>query len=122
MLDPLGMVEMSLKCIAWNGRIVVIGFAAGNIEKIAMNKILLKNCSISGLFWGRYATEEPDTVIKNWKVLLGLMEDDKIRPTIYSEREFLGLESLSQAFRLMATGQAWGKIAVRIQDDSRSKL
>ena len=122
-LDPLGMVDKSLKCIAWNGRIVVIGFAAGSIEKIAMNKILLKNCSISGVFWGRYATEEPETVVKVWDELLELMKQGKIRPTIYSEEQFFGLESLPQAFKLMASGEAWGKIAVTIEEDAtRSRL
>jgi NADPH2:quinone reductase len=121
-LDPLGMVDRSLKCIAWNGRIVVIGFAAGNIEKIAMNKILLKNCSISGLFWGRYAKEEPALVVKIWDALLELMEQGKLRPAIYNEEQFFGLESLSQAFRLMATGEVWGKIAVTVEEGDRSKL
>ena len=47
--DPVGMVNTSLKCTAWNGRILVIGFAAGNIEKVAMNRVLLKNVSLVGL-------------------------------------------------------------------------
>jgi NADPH:quinone reductase-like Zn-dependent oxidoreductase len=121
-LDPLGLVDKSLKCIAWNGRIVIIGFAAGSIEKIATNKLLLKNCSLSGIFWGRYATDEPATVVKIWEDLLKLMEQGKFQPTIYTEEEFHGLESLPKAFDLMRTGKAWGKIAVTVEDDSRSKL
>jgi NADPH:quinone reductase len=122
-LDPLGMVDRSLKCIAWNGRIVVIGFAAGAIEKIAMNKVLLKNCSISGVFWGRYAKEEPETVVKVWEELLVFMDKGKIRPTIYSEEQFVGLQSLPQAFRVMAKGEAWGKIAITVEENGRtSKL
>lgn len=122
-LDPLGMVDRSLKCIAWNGRIVVIGFAAGNIEKVAMNKVLLKNCSISGLFWGRYAKEEPETVVKIWAELLRLMKQGKILPTTYTEEQFFGLESLPQAFKLMASGEAWGKIPVAVDEDgTRSRL
>lgn len=46
--DPVGMIRPSLKCIAWNGRLIVIGFAAGDIEKIAMNLVLLKQCTIMG--------------------------------------------------------------------------
>ena len=122
-LDPLGMVDRSLKCIAWNGRIVVIGFAAGSIERIATNRILLKNCSISGLFWGRYAKEEPETVVKVWTELLELMKQGKILPTTYTEEQFFGLESLPQAFRLMTSGEAWGKIAVTVEEDvTRSRL
>jgi NADPH:quinone reductase-like Zn-dependent oxidoreductase len=122
-LDPLGMVDRSLKCIAWNGRIVVIGFAAGAIEKIAMNKVLLKNCSISGVFWGRYATEEPETVVKVWHELIVFMKLGKIRPTVYNEEKFVGLQSLPRAFSVMATGEAWGKIAITVEeDDMTSKL
>ena len=121
-LDPLGMVDKSLKCIAWNGRIVIIGFAAGNIEKVATNKLLLKNCSLSGVFWGRYATDEPETVVEIWKDLLELMEEGKFKPTIYTEEKFEGLGSLPKAFDLMRTGKAWGKIAVSVEDEGRSKL
>lgn len=55
--DPVGMLVPSLKCIAWNGRLVVVGFAAGEIEKVPANLVLLKNCSIVGLFWGATASE-----------------------------------------------------------------
>lgn len=50
--DPVGMVDLSLKCVAWNARLVVIGFAAGQIEKVALNRVLLKNVSLVGLHWG----------------------------------------------------------------------
>lgn len=55
--DPVGMLIPSLKCIAWNGRLVVVGFVAGTIEKVPANLILLKNCSVVGLFWGATASE-----------------------------------------------------------------
>jgi NADPH2:quinone reductase len=55
--DPVGMLVPSLKCIAWNGRLVVVGFVAGTIEKVPANLVLLKNCSIVGLFWGATARE-----------------------------------------------------------------
>ena len=59
--DPVGVVDKSLKCIAWGGRLVVIGFTGGNIEKIAMNRVLLKNISLIGLHWGTYPREDPET-------------------------------------------------------------
>lgn len=121
-LDPLGMVEKSLKCIAWNGRIVVIGFAAGNIEKIAMNRILLKNCTLTGLFWGMYAKQEPETVSKVWESLLALMERKKIKPMVYTGATFDGLDNIPKALKLLSTGQAWGKIAVSISSEYNSKL
>lgn len=57
MYDPVGMVQKSLKVIAWKGRIIIVGFAAGNIEKIPMNLVLLKNIAIVGLHWGMYYSE-----------------------------------------------------------------
>lgn len=47
--DPVGMIAQSMKCIAWNGRLLVVGFAAGDIEKMATNRILLKNVSVVGV-------------------------------------------------------------------------
>ncbi|CAG8678996.1 2767_t:CDS:2, partial [Paraglomus brasilianum] len=60
--DPIGMIQESMKCIAWSGRLIVIGFAAGTIEKVAMNRVLLKNCSILGLYWGAYARYEKEAI------------------------------------------------------------
>ena len=50
--DPVGLVGQSLKCTRWNGRIVIVGFAGGEIEKIPMNRVLLKNISLVGLHVG----------------------------------------------------------------------
>ncbi|KAG9098466.1 hypothetical protein FS749_003752 [Ceratobasidium sp. UAMH 11750] len=52
--DPVGLIKDSLKCIAWKGRALVVGFAAGQIEKLPMNLVLLKNISIVGVHWGAY--------------------------------------------------------------------
>jgi NADPH2:quinone reductase len=46
--DPVGMIEMSLKCVTYNARLLVIVFAAGIIEKVALNRVLLKNASLVG--------------------------------------------------------------------------
>lgn len=49
--DPVGLVNESLKCIAWNGRIIIVGFAAGSIQKIPANLLLLKNVAAMGVHW-----------------------------------------------------------------------
>jgi NADPH2:quinone reductase len=68
--DPVGLIAQSMKCTAWNGRLLVIGFAAGDIEKMATNRILLKNVSVMGLHWGAYAINEPEMIEVNgeWQV------------------------------------------------------
>ncbi|KAL9082958.1 MAG: hypothetical protein Q9159_006059, partial [Coniocarpon cinnabarinum] len=50
--DSVGLLALSMKCTAWNGRLLVVGFAGGEIEKLAVNRILLKNVSVIGIHWG----------------------------------------------------------------------
>lgn len=120
--DPVGMVNASLKCIAWNGRILVIGFAAGEIEKVAMNRVLLKNVSVVGLHWGVYSREEPQTVEEVWDGLFKLMEAGKFRGTGYSERRFVGLESVGEALQRLRDRETWGKVVISVPQDCQSKL
>lgn len=121
-LDPLGLIEKSLKCTRWDGRLVVIGFAAGEIEKIAMNRLLLRNVSVSGLFWGMYATMDPQAVVTVWDTLLKIIDQGNIKPLTYTEEDFRGLASVPAALKLLSTGEAWGKIVVDVSSDGKSKL
>jgi len=120
--DPVGMVNRSLKCTAWNGRIVVVGFAAGEIEKVAMNRVLLKNVSLVGLHWGMYAKEETETVEEVWRGLFRLMEEGKFRSTVYGDRKFRGLESVGEALGMLGRRETWGKVVVEVPNEETSKL
>jgi len=115
--DPVGMVDKSLKCTAWNGRILVIGFAAGTIEKVAMNRVLLKNVSIVGLHWGMYAVEEPKTVETVWKGLEDMIAEGKFRPTVFTDRQFVGLDSVGDALNMLGSRGTWGKVVVKVPQD-----
>ncbi|KAH8899314.1 thioredoxin reductase-like protein [Thozetella sp. PMI_491] len=112
--DPVGLVDKSTKCIAWNGRILVIGFAAGSIEKVAMNKVLLKNISIVGLFWGQYAIKERETIPKVWEGLMKLIAEGKFRGTVFTDKEFVGLESVPDALVALGNRDTWGKVVVKL--------
>jgi NADPH2:quinone reductase len=120
--DPVGMVDKSLKCTAWNGRILVVGFAAGSIEKVAMNRVLLKNVSLVGLHWGMYAREEPKTVEVVWAGLNKLMDEGKFRPTVYTDTEFVGLERVGEALAQLGRRDTWGKVVVKVPQEGASKL
>ena len=120
--DPVGMVDRSLKCIAWGGRLVVIGFTGGSIEKIAMNRVLLKNISLTGLHWGTYSAQAPETVETVWKALFQLMSQNKFRGTSFTDREFVGLESVPEALALLGSRSTWGKVVVKVPQPSESKL
>ncbi|KAG8932890.1 hypothetical protein FRC02_000400 [Tulasnella sp. 418] len=113
--DPVGLIQQSLKVIAWKGRVVVVGFAAGAIEKIPMNLVLLKNISIVGLHWGAYISREPARVPEVWAALMALYESGKLKPIIYSE--VFSFESLPQGLKAIADRQTWGKAVLRIKEE-----
>ncbi|KAJ5633282.1 NADPH2:quinone reductase [Penicillium lividum] len=75
-------------------RLVVVGFAGGAIEKIAMNRVLLKNVSIVGLHWGPYEQYEPQMVPVFWNEVNRLIASQKIRGISFSDREFWDLKSI----------------------------
>lgn len=120
--DPVGMVDKSTKCIAWNGRILVIGFAAGSIEKMAMNKVLLKNISIVGLHWGAYSSHEPETIPTVWQGLFDLIAAQKYRGTVFTDKEFVGLESVQDALTALGSRGTWGKVVVKVPQEGQSKI
>lgn len=94
MFDPAGMVNPSLKVVAWNARILVVGFAGGVIEEIKVNKVLLKHVSVMGIHWTMYLRFEPGTVEDVWRGLFELINQGKFRPTVYTDKEYVGLESV----------------------------
>ncbi|KAJ1728688.1 hypothetical protein GGI11_003882 [Coemansia sp. RSA 2049] len=113
--DPVGLIERSMKCIAWNGRLVVVGFAAGRIEKIAANRILLKNVEVTGLNWGAHVINEPERIPEVWAALFKLIEEGKIRLVIY-EPVFYGLGKVKDALKAIANRETYGKVIVKPAD------
>ncbi|CUS15131.1 unnamed protein product [Tuber aestivum] len=122
--DPVGLVEQSLKCIAWNGRILIVGFAGGKIEKVAMNRVLLKNVSLVGLHWGRYPEiqSEKRTVEDVWSGILGMIKDGGFKPTVYRGEEFVGLESVPRALKALGARETWGKVVISVPKEGESRL
>ncbi|GAA5936321.1 NADPH:quinone oxidoreductase family protein [Sporobolomyces koalae] len=120
--DPVGLVVPSLKCIAWNGRIVVVGFAGGSIEKIPANLLLLKNCTAMGVHWGAYIKNEPEAIPGVWGALLELFEQKKVKGVAF-EKIFEGLESVPTGLKALGARETWGKAVVRVKHEKeRSKL
>ena len=83
-LDPVGgpYSEPALRGVAWNGRYLVVGFTAGEIPRIPLNLTLLKGCSIVGVFWGSFATREPQRNQENLAQLLEWLRSGKLKPRI----------------------------------------
>ncbi|KAI1378885.1 NAD(P)-binding protein [Hypoxylon crocopeplum] len=120
--DPVGVVDKSTKCVAWNGRILVVGFAAGQIEKVAMNKVLLKNISLVGIHWGAYARFEKETIPVVWQGIARLIEQGTFRGTVFTDKEFVGLEKIPDALLALGGRETWGKVVVKIPQSGESKL
>lgn len=121
--DPVGLISPSQKCIAWNGRLVIVGFAGGPIEKIATNRILLKNISVVGIHWGAYAKFEPKKIEEVWRELLKLMDGKKwIRPTNFTDKVYRGLEDVPRALEALGGRETWGKVVVDLPEGRESRI
>ena len=82
--DPVGgkFAEPAARGLAWRGRYLVVGFAAGGIPKIPLNLMLLKEASIVGVYWGEFSKREPAANSANLKELMGWLREGKIKPLI----------------------------------------
>ncbi|CAM0135084.1 hypothetical protein VKS41_000339 [Umbelopsis sp. WA50703] len=117
--DPVGLIEESMKCTAWNGRILVIGFAKGSFEKVAVNRVLLKNISLVGVHWGAYFINEKESIPGVWKDLLDLFESGKLKSAIYDK--VYTLETIPQGLNAIANRETFAKVVARV-GGSDSKL
>ena len=103
--------EPALRAIAWEGRYLVVGFAAGEIPKIPLNLILLKGCEVVGVFFGEWVARNRDLYNKEVGELLEMYAAGKVKPFI-SER--FSLEQGGEAIRHLGSRKAMGKVVVNI--------
>ena len=111
--DPVGdsYSEPCLRATAWEGRYLVIGFAAGEIPKIPLNITLLKGCQVVGVFWGAWVGMCPDENNKNFAELFKLHAEGKINPEVSQK---YSLEKSADAFLHLANRKAKGKVIINI--------
>ncbi|MFJ8442539.1 NADPH:quinone oxidoreductase family protein [Kitasatospora griseola] len=109
--DPVGgsAYTGSTKCIAFEGRIVVVGFASGEIPAPQLGHALVKNYSVLGLHWGLYVAKDPEAVRDCHDVLTALAADGVVRPLI-SDR--VPLSGAAEAVHRVAAGASTGRIVV----------
>jgi NADPH2:quinone reductase len=109
--DPVGgdLTEAAFRSIAWRGRYLVIGFAAGPIPALPLNLSLLKGASIVGVFWGEYAKREPRANAGMLKELVGWYTAGKIRPVIDST---MPMSELKAAYAHMGKRAVKGKLVM----------
>jgi NADPH2:quinone reductase len=109
--DPVGgaYTEPALRSIAWRGRLLVVGFAAGEIPKIPLNLVLLKGCSIVGVFWGEWLRREPANFAKSVEQLGAWYRAGKLTPHISAT---FSLDHAVDALKLMSARKAVGKLVI----------
>lgn len=111
--DPVGdkYAEPAFRSIGWNGRYLVVGFAAGEIPKLPLNLALIKGASIVGVFWGAFTAHEPKVHQDNMRELLGWYAEGKLKPHV---SEHFSLDDGPKAIRWMMDRKAKGKVVLSV--------
>ncbi len=109
--DPVGdkYAEPALRAIAWKGRYLVVGFAAGEIPKIPLNLPLLKGCQIVGVFWGAFFRNEPEVNMKNFMQIGQWLQTGALKPQIHATYP---LEQVTEALNAIKSRKVKGKIVL----------
>ena len=109
--DPVGgpAYEVSRKVIAFEGRIVIVGFASGEIPQAATNHVMVKNYAVLGLHWGLYRSKNPDLVARAHTDLCSLVEVGALAPLVSRK---LAFEEAPAGIAAVASGTTVGKLAV----------
>lgn len=109
--DPVGgdTFDLSTKCIAFEGRILIIGFASGRIPSAALNRVLVKNFSIVGVHWGLYFDKDPQVLADAQREIDRLYETGRLRPLVSASYP---LERAAQALDALASRKTSGKLVL----------
>jgi len=111
--DPVGgpYTEAAFRSIAWRGRLLVVGFAAGEIPKLPLNLALLKGAAVVGVFWGDFARREPARFAESVRQLAQWYGEGKLKPHV---SQTFPLEKAAEALKLMAARQVKGKVVLTV--------
>ncbi len=111
--DPVGddYAEPCMRAMNWEGRYLVIGFAAGNIPKIPLNLALLKGCQIVGVFWGAATARDPKNAQDSLNAIMDMISKGKIHPHVSAR---FPLARANESIRMLMDRKALGKVVVTI--------
>ena len=109
--DPVGgeQSELALRSTKWDGRLLVIGFASGEIPSIPLNLNLVKGNSVIGVFWGRFNIEEPERSAANNQVIMDWVAEGRLRPVV---QQAFPLDQAVQAIRWVAERKVIGRVVI----------
>lgn len=111
--DPVGgeLFEQAVRGLAWNGRLLVVGFASGTIPQLAANLVLLKGAAVLGVFWGAFAQRQPEDNTANFKQLFAWHAEGKLKPLV---SQTYPLAEAGAAIEKLGQRQAVGKLVVQM--------
>jgi NADPH2:quinone reductase len=111
--DPVGgeVFKQSVRCINWEGRILVIGFASGEIPELPVNLTLVKNMSVVGVYWGAYRKRDSEVLQRSWQQLLQWFDEGALTPHISATYP---LAQTSAALASLMERRATGKVVITI--------
>jgi len=117
-VDPVGgaLAEPALRACRWGARFVTVGFASGEIPRIPLNLVLLKGVQVLGFQFIDFATHRPDELLRNEAELAELLASGAVRPHIGAT---FPLERTAEALRLLADGDAVGKVLIEVSEEER---
>jgi NADPH2:quinone reductase len=111
-IDPVGgnVSEQALRATAWNGRLLVIGFAQGEIPKVPLNITLVKGVSIVGVWWGRWTQTSPLETAEDFSELIGFIESGELNIT---PKNIYDVEDVPKALNNFLTRKNIGKTIIK---------
>ena len=113
-IDPVGgdLFETVFRSIAWNGRMLVIGFASGTIPSLPANLPLLKGAAVIGVFWGSFAQRQPQDNAKNFEQLFAWYAQGQLKPLV---SQTFPLQDTAVAINTLAARKAVGKLVIKVR-------
>ncbi|WP_339080895.1 NADPH:quinone oxidoreductase family protein [Pseudomonas sp. TMP9] len=112
--DPVGgdMFDAAIRSIAWNGRLLVVGFASGRIPELPVNLALLKGAAVVGVFWGAFAQRQPQDNAANFQQLFAWHGEGKLKPLV---SQTFPLAQAADAINMLGQRKAVGKVVVQVR-------
>lgn len=112
--DPVGGAysEAALRGTAWRGRYLVVGFANGEIPRVPLNIVLLKECTIVGVYWGDWLRREPDESRREMGAIIGMLEEGKLKPLVSARYP---LAHVPEALAAMKARKVTGKAIIETE-------
>jgi NADPH2:quinone reductase len=112
--DPVGgdLFDAAIRSIAWNGRLLVVGFASGRIPELPVNLTLLKGAAVVGVFWGAFAQRQPQDNAANFQQLFAWHAEGKLKPLV---SKTFPLAQAAEAINMLGQRKAVGKVVVQVR-------